>query len=201
MLLTLFWDILVIFTAYLMGSISSAIITCRLMGLPDPRTLGSKNPGATNVLRIGGKSGKIAAAITLFGDSLKGFIPVLVVTLYGLDPIIIALVGVATFLGHLYPLFFAFKGGKGVATAFGVILATSPWVALALLVIWLVVAFGLKISSLSALIAAVAAPVFIWLIMHSTEYLLMSLFITVMLIIRHRSNISNLLSGSEDKIS
>jgi acyl phosphate:glycerol-3-phosphate acyltransferase len=196
-----FLDILLILAAYLMGSISSAIITCRVMGLPDPRTLGSKNPGATNVLRIGGKSGKIAAAITLFGDSLKGFVPVLVVSLSGFEPTVIALVGAAAFLGHLYPVFFSFKGGKGVATAFGVILAISPWVALALLLVWLIVAFGLKISSLSALIASVAAPIFIWLIMHSTEYLLMSLFISVLLIIRHRSNILNLLSGKEGKIS
>ena len=175
-------NLLFIFAAYLIGSISSAIITCQLMGLPDPRTLGSNNPGATNVLRIGGKSGKIAAAITLFGDSLKGLIPVLVALLYGLENHIVALIAIAAFLGHLYPVFFGFKGGKGVATAFGIILAISPWVALALLVIWLIMAFGFKISSLSALIAAVLAPIFIWFIMHSTDYLLMSIFISVFLV-------------------
>lgn len=194
-------DLLLILAAYFMGSISSAIITCRVMGLPDPRTLGSKNPGATNVLRIGGKSGKIAAAITLFGDSLKGFIPVFLAMVFAFEPTVIALVGVAAFLGHLYPIFFSFNGGKGVATAFGVILAISPWVALILLLIWLAMAFGLKISSLSALIASVAAPIFIWLILHSIEYLVMSLFITVLLIVRHQSNIRNLLSGKEEKIS
>jgi glycerol-3-phosphate acyltransferase PlsY len=197
----MFLNLLFIPASYLIGSISSAIISCRLMGLPDPRTLGSNNPGATNVLRIGGKSGKIAAAITLLGDSLKGLIPVLMALLYGVDDQIVALIGIAAFLGHLYPIFFGFKGGKGVATAFGVILAVSPWVALALLITWLIIAFGFKISSLSALIAAVLAPVFIWLIMHSVDYLLMSIFISIFLTIRHKSNIKNLLSGDEGKIS
>ena len=194
-------NVLFIIAAYLLGSVSSAIITCKLMGLPDPRTFGSNNPGATNVLRIGGKSAKIAAAITLFGDSLKGFIPVLIAMIMGLEQHIIALVGIAAFLGHLYPIFFAFNGGKGVATAFGVILAISPWVALALLLTWLIMAFGFKVSSLSALIAAVLAPLFFWFILHSMDYLYMSLFISLFLIIRHRSNISNLLSGEEGKIS
>jgi len=194
-------NMLFILTAYLLGSVSSAIITCKIMGLPDPRTFGSNNPGATNVLRIGGKSAKIAAAITLFGDSLKGFIPVFIALLSGLEYQIIALIGIAAFLGHLYPIFFGFNGGKGVATAFGVILAVNYWVALALLLTWLIMAFGLKISSLSALIAAVLAPVFMWFIMPVNEYLLMSLFISIVLIIRHRSNISNLLSGKEGKIS
>jgi acyl phosphate:glycerol-3-phosphate acyltransferase len=197
----MFTNVLFVVAAYLMGSVSSAIITCKMMGLADPRTFGSNNPGATNVLRIGGKSAKIAAAITLLGDSFKGFIPVIIALLLGLEQHMIALVGIAAFLGHLYPLFFGFNGGKGVATAFGVILAINPWVALALMLIWLIMAFGLKISSLSALIAAIAAPAFFWFFMHSTEYLLMSLFISLLLIIRHRSNISKLLSGKEGKIS
>ncbi len=194
-------NILLIISAYLLGSVCSAIIICKIMGLPDPRTLGSTNPGATNVLRIGGRSAKIAAAITLFGDSLKGFIPVFYAVMSGLEQQTIALIGIAAFLGHLYPLYYSFKGGKGVATAFGVILAISPWVALMILLIWLIIAFGFKVSSLSALIASVASPIVIWLVMQSTEYLLMSLFISVLLFIRHRSNISNLFSGKESKIS
>ncbi|MFK5983911.1 MAG: glycerol-3-phosphate 1-O-acyltransferase PlsY [Pseudomonadota bacterium] len=197
----MFVNVLFIVAAYCLGSVSSAIITCRLMGLADPRTFGSNNPGATNVLRIGGKSAKIAAAITLLGDSLKGFIPVFIALMFNLNAAVIALIGIAAFLGHLYPIFFGFKGGKGVATAFGVILAISPWVAASLLVTWLIMAFGLKISSLSALIAAVLAPVFIWFILHSSIFLLMSIFISVFLIIRHKSNIKKLLSGKESKIS
>ncbi len=194
-------NLLFISAAYCLGSVSSAIITCKLMGLSDPRTFGSNNPGATNVLRIGGKKAKVAAAITLLGDSLKGFIPVLVAQILNLDVVIVALIGIAAFLGHLYPIFFAFKGGKGVATAFGVILAISHWVALALLITWLIMAFGLKISSISALIAAILAPIFIWFILSSSTFLWMSLFISALLIYRHKSNIKNLLSGSEGKIS
>jgi len=183
--------------AYLVGSVSAAIITCKIMGLPDPRTLGSNNPGATNVLRIGGKK---AAAITLLGDTLKGIIPVLIARLMDMDALTLALVACAAFLGHLYPLFFGFKGGKGVATAFGVILVVSPLVALALLVTWLVMAYGLKISSLSALTAAVLAPFYLWLLKPEIEFLYMGFFIAVLLIWRHQSNIKNLLSGKEGKI-
>lgn len=189
--------LLFVIFAYLVGSISAAIITCKLMGLPDPRTLGSNNPGATNVLRIGGKK---AAAITLLGDTLKGVVPVLVARLMDMDSLTLALVACAAFLGHLYPIFFAFKGGKGVATAFGVILVINPWVALALLATWLVMAYGLKISSLSALTAAVLAPLYIWLINPQAEYIYLGFFISILLIWRHRSNIRNLLSGSEEKI-
>jgi len=189
--------ILFVLFAYLVGSVSAAIITCKLMGLPDPRTLGSNNPGATNVLRFGGKK---AAAITLLGDTLKGVIPVVIARLFDMDALTLALVACAAFLGHLYPVFFAFKGGKGVATAFGVILVVNPWVALGLLVTWLVMAYGLKISSLSALTAAVLAPLYIWLIDPQTEYLAMGFFISAMLIWRHQSNIKNLLSGKEGSI-
>ncbi len=195
-----FLDLCVIIFAYLLGSLSSAIITCKLMALPDPRTLGSRNPGATNVLRIGNKKGKIAAAITLLGDSLKGFVPVLLAQLLQLESLIIAIVGFAAFLGHLYPVFFSFKGGKGVATAFGLTLALNPWVGLGLLASWLFVAFGLKISSLSALITAVIAPVlFLWLEPQSV-YFYLSLVISILLIYRHKQNIQNLLKGQEGKI-
>jgi len=141
-------NVLWIVGAYLMGSIASAVVVARLMGLPDPRTQGSGNPGATNVLRLGGKK---AAALTLLGDVLKGVIPVLAARLAGLPETGVALVALAAFLGHLYPVFFGFKGGKGVATAFGVLVAGAPLLGLAILVTWLAVAFASRISSLSAL--------------------------------------------------
>ncbi len=181
-------------TAYLFGSISAAIITCKVMGLPDPRTQGSNNPGATNVLRLGGKK---AAAITLFGDMLKGLIPVLIAVLLKSDDLTLALVATAAFLGHLYPVFFAFKGGKGVATAFGVILGVSWPVALAMLLTWLTVAYGLKISSLSALVTAVLAPFYFWWLSGSNVFIIMGAFISMLLIWRHRTNIKKLLEGTE----
>jgi len=187
---------LVVF-AYLLGSISAAIITCRLMGLPDPRSEGSNNPGATNVLRIGGKK---AAAITLVGDFLKGLIPVLVAWMFGADDHVLAAVGLAAFLGHLYPLFFGFRGGKGVATALGVLLGISWPVALTCLATWLVMAKVFKISSLSALTAAVLAPLYMWWYEPSRAYLVMALVISVLLVWRHRSNIKRLLDGSEGRI-
>ncbi|MFO7592865.1 MAG: glycerol-3-phosphate 1-O-acyltransferase PlsY [Pseudomonadota bacterium] len=190
-------DIALIVLAYLLGSVSAAIITCKLMGLPDPRSEGSKNPGATNVLRIGNKK---AAAITLFGDFLKGLIPVLIGRLLEAEPLVLALIAMAAFLGHLYPLFFGFKGGKGVATALGVILGLSWQVALAALVTWLVMAKVFKISSLSALTAAVLTPLYCWLLTPQLEYMVMLSAMSLLLIWRHRSNIQNLVSGKEGKI-
>ena len=181
-------------TAYLFGSISAAIITSKIMGLPDPRTQGSNNPGATNVLRLGGKK---AAAITLFGDMLKGLIPVLIAVLLKSDDLTLALVATAAFLGHLYPVFFAFKGGKGVATAFGVILGVSWPVALAMLLTWLGVAYGLKISSLSAMVTAVLAPFYFWWFSGSDVFIIMAAFISMLLIWRHRTNIKKLLQRTE----
>lgn len=143
--------LLFIVLGYLAGSVSTAIIVCRAMGLPDPRNEGSRNPGATNVLRLGGKK---AAAITLAGDFLKGLLPVLLARLAGVEATGLALIALAAFLGHLYPIFFGFQGGKGVATAFGAILGLSAPVALAALATWLIMAFVLRISSLSALTAA-----------------------------------------------
>ena len=188
--------VLIVF-GYLLGSISTAIIVCRVMGLPDPRTEGSRNPGATNVLRFGGKQ---AAAITLAGDFLKGLIPVLLAQAAGVGAPIVAATAVAAFLGHLYPVFFGFEGGKGVATALGVILGLSPWVALAALVTWLFMAFVVRISSLSALTAAALAPVYGWWFDLPGSYQLALWFMVVLLIWRHRSNIRNLLAGTEDKI-
>ncbi len=191
-------DITLIAIAYLLGSISTAIIVCKMMGLPDPRTIGSNNPGATNVLRIGGKK---AAAITLFGDFLKGLLPVLLGLALKLETPVMALVGMAAFLGHLYPVFFRFQGGKGVATALGVILGLSWPVALAALLTWLLMAKVFKISSLSALTAAVLTPLYCWLLTPQIEYIILFSVMSLLLIWRHRSNIRNLISGAEDKIN
>ena len=189
---------LLVIAAYLLGSISSAIIVCRLMGLPDPRTLGSNNPGATNVLRIGGKK---AAAITLFGDGLKGFIPVFIALKLGVSPLILGLTGLAAFLGHLYPLFFGFKGGKGVATALGVQFGFSWMIGAAVAVTWLFVAFGLKISSLAALIAMALAPLMVWYFSRDPALITIQGIITIILFWRHRTNIRDLLSGKEGKLT
>ena len=183
--------------AYLMGSLSTAIIICKLMGLPDPRTQGSRNPGATNVLRVGGK---IAAAITLFGDALKGILPVLIAHSLSTSPLVLSLTALAAFLGHLYPVFFRFQGGKGVATAFGVLLAMAWPVGLAVAATWLAMAFLLKVSSLSALTAAVLAPLYMWWLRPAPEFIAVTVLISALLVWRHRSNISNLISGRENKI-
>jgi len=189
--------IIAIIIAYLIGSLSTAIITCKLTGLPDPRRQGSGNPGATNVLRFGGKK---IALIVLLGDLIKGLLPVLVVSLMGAPPLVIALTGAAAFLGHLYPVFFGFKGGKGVATALGVILSVSWLAGLTALGVWLLVALTLRYSSLSALCAAVAAPLIVWFYRSDIELLIMMTGMSILLIYRHHSNIQNLLQGKESKI-
>lgn len=189
---------LLLAAAYLLGSISSAIIVCRVMGLPDPRTVGSNNPGATNVLRVGGKK---AAALTLFGDMLKGFLPALAGYLLGLEPLQLALVGFAAFLGHLYPLFFGFQGGKGVATALGAFFGMHWLLGGAVGLTWLLFAKVFKISSLAALIAtALAVPYAWWLIDYPPAALAVIGVLVVMLWWRHRSNIRKLIKGSEDSI-
>lgn len=191
-------DILLIAAAYLLGSVSSAIIVCKLMGLPDPRTQGSGNPGATNVLRVGGKK---PAAITLFGDMLKGFVPVLIAQLLHVSDLALALVGFAAFIGHLWPVFFGFKGGKGVATMLGVLFGFHWGVGLATALTWLFVARLFKISSLSALIATGLAPFYVLFILGANWPLIISTaLMTLILFWRHRSNIQNLFSGSEGKI-
>lgn len=182
---------------YLLGSISTAVIVSRLMGLPDPRTQGSNNPGATNVLRLGGKK---AAALTLLGDLLKGLLPVLLARYLGLDAVGVALTALAAFLGHLYPLYFGFQGGKGVATAFGAILALSPLCALATLLTWLLVAAVTRLSSLAALTAAALSPLFLWLFALPGPYVLAMLVMVVLLIWRHSANIRRLLAGTEKRI-
>ncbi|MEJ1295906.1 MAG: glycerol-3-phosphate 1-O-acyltransferase PlsY [Candidatus Sedimenticola sp. (ex Thyasira tokunagai)] len=191
-------DALLIIASYLLGSLSSAIIVCKLMGLPDPRSQGSNNPGATNVLRIGGKK---AAAITLAGDSIKGLIPVLVAKMMGVDDLVLAAVAMAAFLGHLYPLFFGFKGGKGVATALGTQFGLGWQIGGSIAIIWLLIAKGLNISSLAALVAMALAPLIVWHFTGSQELLVMQIAMSLLLIWRHRSNIRNLISGEEGKIS
>ena len=193
----MFTTTLFVVLGYLAGSISTAILVCRVMGLPDPRSEGSRNPGATNVLRFGGKK---AAGITLAGDFLKGGLPVLLARWVGLDETGLALTALAAFLGHLYPVFFGFEGGKGVATAFGVILGLSWSVALAALATWLFMAFVVRISSLSALTAAALTPLFAWGFGMRGIAFAAVLFMVGLLIWRHRSNIRNLLAGAEDKI-
>ena len=191
---------LLILFAYLLGSIATAIVTCKLMGLPDPRTQGSNNPGATNVLRFGGKK---AAAITLLGDGLKGVIPVVLARfVFGIEDYTwLILIGIAAFLGHLYPVFYGFKGGKGVATAIGVFLGVNLWGGLAFVATWLIMAKGFKISSLAALIATALSPLYFWMITGHAQLTLGVGVITVLIFWRHRSNIQKLLDGSEDKIN
>ncbi|MEK6789287.1 MAG: glycerol-3-phosphate 1-O-acyltransferase PlsY [Pseudomonadota bacterium] len=178
--------------AYLLGSVSAAIIVCRLMGLPDPRTDGSGNPGTTNVLRIGGKP---AALLTLAGDMLKGVIPVLMAREYGMSDVLLSAVGVAAFLGHLYPIFFRFEGGKGVATAFGVMLTLHWGLGVAVVLLW-VSAFALtRISSVGAITAFVAAPFLAgWLM---PEAVVGIAVMSVMLLARHKTNILALVKGTE----
>ncbi|VAW92422.1 Acyl-phosphate:glycerol-3-phosphate O-acyltransferase PlsY (EC 2.3.1.n3) [hydrothermal vent metagenome] len=191
-------DISVISLAYLLGSISAAIIVCKLMQLPDPRTQGSGNPGATNVLRVGGKK---AAAITLFADMLKGLVPVLAARHLELDTLTVALTGAAAFTGHLFPVFFGFKGGKGVATLLGVLFGFLWWVGLATALSWLIVAKVFKLSSLAALIATALAPVYLFYLVPNAKSLIITTIIMVIVLFwRHRSNIQKLLSGNEGSI-
>ena len=194
------WDPVILLYAlggYLVGSISTAIITCKLMALPDPRAVGSNNPGATNVLRHGGKK---AAIITLLGDMLKGLLPVLIAAQLSQQPIVIAATGLGAFLGHLYPVFFGFKGGKGVATFYGALLGFNWLAGIAALAVWLLMALLFRYSSLSALVSAASSPLLLWQFAHDKVLLASCSVMTIMLIWRHRSNIRNLLSGRENKI-
>lgn len=190
-------DIILVVAAYLFGSLSTAVIVSRAMGLPDPRTYGSGNPGATNILRHAGKK---AAAITLAGDALKGVPPTLLAIFMGMEPLTVAMVGAAAFIGHLYPVFFGFKGGKGVATAAGVIMCISWPAGLMVLGTWLAAAKISKISSVGALTAAALAPAYMWWMTGSAEYTTMNVVLSVLLWWRHRSNIRNLIKGTEGKI-
>ena len=190
-------DIAVVLVAYLVGSIASAILVCRAMGLPDPRREGSGNPGATNVLRIAGKS---PAALTLAGDVLKGVLPVLVAAGVASSPAVVALSALATFLGHLYPLYFRFRGGKGMATALGAIAALSWPVACVMCAIWLAVAAATRYSSLASMTAAIGAPVAaLWFASEPANVGILAV-IAAFLLWRHRQNIQRLVHGTESRI-
>lgn len=191
------YDITLIILGYLLGSLSTAIITCKAMGLPDPRETGSGNPGATNVLRSGGKK---AAIITLAGDALKGLLPVVAALYLQQDEMVAALVGLAAFLGHLYPLYFGFKGGKGVATALGVILGLNFWAGAFVSATWLGMAVLTRISSLSALIAFFLAPLYLYFLTQKVGASAIMLCISVLIFWRHRRNILNIATGAEPRI-
>jgi glycerol-3-phosphate acyltransferase PlsY len=186
--------LLVIFS-YLLGSVPSGLIIGKLSGL-DVRKAGSGNIGATNVARLLGKTGGL---LTLVGDTAKGFIPVLVVQQMGFSYSVTALVGVAAFLGHLYPIFLKFKGGKGVATSFGVLLGLAPLATMILLVVFAAVAFTTRIVSLSSMVTAVAAPLVLWLFYYSPTYVIVTAFMAVMIVFRHYANIQRLLNGTEPR--
>ena len=183
--------------AYLIGSFSTAIITCKIMGIKDPRQTGSNNPGATNVLRHGGKK---AAIITLIGDMIKGLIPVLITLQFQTNALIIGLVGLFALLGHIFPVYYGFKGGKGVATYYGVILGIHWQVGLIALIIWLFVAAALKISSLSALISIFLTPLILWYFSQSIELSSAVALMSLIVFWRHKRNIKSILQGSEVKI-
>jgi glycerol-3-phosphate acyltransferase PlsY len=196
------YTVLFAVAAYLIGSISFAVVVSKTMGLDDPRSYGSKNPGATNVLRSGNKK---AAILTLLGDAVKGFVAVWLAKqfgpAYGIDNSGVALVAIAVFIGHLWPVFFRFIGGKGVATALGVLLALNLWLGVATLITWLVIAFAFRYSSLAALIASIFAPFYYALLFGTADPILLAVAaMSVLLIARHRKNIANLLAGKEGRI-
>lgn len=180
--------------SYLLGSISSAVLVCKLLGLPDPRTQGSKNPGATNVTRIGGKK---AGYLTFLGDFLKGFLPVIIAVLLSAGDKATALAALGAFLGHLYPLYFGFKGGKGIATLVGIISALSWQLFAGFAVVWLLVLFGTGFVSLASMLATVAVFVLAWVLGYSGVIILLFALLSALVVYRHRSNISNLLQGKE----
>ncbi|MGA7750167.1 MAG: glycerol-3-phosphate 1-O-acyltransferase PlsY [Gallionella sp.] len=190
-----------IIAAYLLGSVSFAVITSKVFGLADPRTYGSGNPGATNVLRSGKKA---AAALTLFGDAAKGWLAVFLAIHFAPGDVsytmLAAAIALAVFIGHLFPVFLRFKGGKGVATALGVLLALNVWVGLGGLATWMFMALVFRYSSLAALTAAVATPVYSLLLGLPREWVLASGIMSLLLIWRHKGNIQNLLAGEEAKI-
>jgi acyl phosphate:glycerol-3-phosphate acyltransferase len=186
--------VIFIAAAYLLGSVSFGIITSKAFGLADPRTVGSGNPGATNVARSGNK---LAAILTLLGDALKGWLPVWLALQFNMLMWVVAGVGLAVFFGHLYPIFYKFKGGKGVATALGVMMAVSPWLGLACILAWGIMFAISRISSLAALMAAALSPAFAFLLLPYKDYVWMVLVMAIMLFWRHRTNIQKLMAGTE----
>ncbi|MGX1924043.1 glycerol-3-phosphate 1-O-acyltransferase PlsY [Vibrio sp. NH-7] len=187
--------LVMIIIAYLLGSISSAVLICRMLRLPDPRKMGSNNPGATNVLRIGGKK---AAAAVLLCDMLKGTIPVWSGFFLGIDPVILGVIAIAACLGHMYPLFFHFKGGKGVATALGAIAPIGLDFTAMVIATWLAVALVFRYSSLAAIVTVLLAPLYTWMI--KPQYTLPVAMLCCLIVFRHHQNIRRLLDGAEPKI-
>ncbi len=190
-------DFIIIIAAYFIGSISTAIVSCKLLGLPDPRTTGSNNPGATNVLRSGGKK---AGAITLMGDMLKGLLPVLIASELQSSTVVLTATGCAAFLGHVFPIYYGFKGGKGVATFYGVVTGLNWPGGLLALIIWGICATVFKISSLAALISVVLTPLIIWQFTHLGALTAGAAIMGIIIFWRHRSNIRHLLNGTESRI-
>ncbi len=190
--------IVLVVLGYLCGSLASAVIVCRIMKLPDPRKQGSGNPGATNVLRLGGKK---AAALTLAGDALKGAVPVLLAHLLSDSPVVLASTAVAAIVGHMYPVFFQFKGGKGVATTFGAVAALVYPVALFMGAVWVLTAMATRYASLASLAAAVAAPLFALVFIQEPATVVALVIIAALLIYRHRENIQRLRDGIESEIN
>lgn len=186
-----------VIAAYLIGSLSFAVIVSKFMRLPDPRSFGSGNPGATNMLRTGRKS---AAVLTLLGDALKGWVAVAGAQALGADERTVLLVAVAVFVGHLFPVFFRFRGGKGVATALGVLLGLDPWLGLASLATWIATATASRISSLAALVTAALAPIYAGLFMGWGNAALAVLALALLLVYRHKSNLIKLVNGEEGRI-
>jgi acyl phosphate:glycerol-3-phosphate acyltransferase len=193
----MFLYLILVGLAYLFGSISSALVLCRIAGYPDPRRQGSGNPGATNILRLYGKK---AAAITLAGDLLKGLLPVLIGRALHAPDMILAGMGVAAFLGHLYPIFFQFKGGKGVATFIGILYGLAWQAGVAFMLVWIMIAATFRYSSLSALVATALSPVLVFISVPSYAYSAATLLMAGFIFWRHQANIRKLLTGTERKI-
>ncbi|MGI9230019.1 MAG: glycerol-3-phosphate 1-O-acyltransferase PlsY [Gammaproteobacteria bacterium] len=190
--------ITIVILAYLLGSVASAVVVCRSLGLSDPRAAGSGNPGATNVLRLHGRK---AAALTLIGDVLKAVPAILLLHYLQAPAAFIAAAGLAAFLGHLFPLYFGFRGGKGVATLVGILSATDWSLGVAFILTWLLVALVTRYVSLAAMVAAVLMPLYsYYLLPDNTAYIVSTALMSLAVLSRHRSNISNLLAGEEDKI-
>ena len=187
-------QIIITLIAYLIGSVSFGILASKLFNIADPRTMGSKNPGATNVMRQGNK---VAAIFTLLGDMLKATILLLIAKFYGVSDSLIVLIAVAVMLGHVYPIYYQFKGGKGVATALGILLGISPVLALSGFIIWIIIFFIWKFSSLAAIGATLSSPIIALWIGLSNQLVFLMCILSLIILVRHKSNIKNLLNGTE----
>jgi len=187
-------QIIITLIAYLIGSVSFGILASKLFNIADPRTMGSKNPGATNVMRQGNK---VAAIFTLLGDMLKATILLLIAIFYGASDSLIVLIAVAVMLGHVYPIYYQFKGGKGVATALGILLGISPVLALSVFIIWIIIFFIWKFSSLAAIGATLSSPIIALWIGLSNQLVFLMCILSLIILVRHKSNIKNLLNGTE----